>query len=104
MPWLQTPAAIPSGKSVNNNNGPRKGLRDAEHTSTFPGHRKYNRRGGRPSLNVYVEAVCVAVLGAWNGSGETLTDIAARFGVSRGWLHKWVYPVLEREKDTGLAQ
>ena len=60
-----------------------------------PGIRKYNRRGGRPPLDVDFVAVCDAVLGAWNGSGETMTDIAARFGVSRGWLHNWVYPALD---------
>ena len=63
--------------------------------STIPGERKYNRRGGRPGLNVDFRAVCDAVQGARNGPGETMTDIAARFGVSRGWLHKWVYPALD---------
>ena len=60
-----------------------------------PGGRKYNRRGGRPGLNVDFKAVCDAVTRARNGSGETMTDIAARFQVSRGWLHKHVYPALE---------
>ena len=50
--------------------------------------------GGRPGLNVDFGAVCDAVLGAWNGSGETITDVSGRVGVSRGWIHKWVYPVL----------
>jgi len=27
-----------------------------------------------------------------------MTDIASRFGVSRGWLHKWVYPALDGRK------
>ena len=31
-------------------------------------------------------AVCDAVLGAWSGSGEAVTEIAERFGVSRGWI------------------
>ena len=57
--------------------------------------REYSRRGGRPGLNVDFRAVCDAVQGARNGSGETMTDIAGRFGVSRGWLHKWVYPALD---------
>ena len=63
-------------------------------TSKIPGHRQYNRLGGRPGLTVDFKAVCDAVLQARNGSGETITDVATRFGVSRGWIHKWVYPVL----------
>ena len=55
----------------------------------------YSPRGGRPGLNVDFVAVCDAVARARNGSGETMTDIAARFGVSRGWLHKWIYPALD---------
>jgi len=62
--------------------------------SKIPGHRQYNRLGGRPGLDVDFEAVCDATLMARDGSGETITDIANRFGVSRGWIHKWVYPVL----------
>ena len=41
--------------------------------SSFPGERKYNRFGGRPGLNVDFEAVCDAVLGAWQGNGDTIT-------------------------------
>jgi transposase len=41
------------------------------------------------------KAVCDAILQARNGSGETITDVATRFGVSRGWIYKWVYPVLD---------
>ena len=63
--------------------------------STIPGERKYNRRGGRPALIVDFKAVCDAVTRARKGSGETMTDIAVRFGVSRGWLHKWVYTALD---------
>jgi len=63
--------------------------------STFPGGRKYNRRGGRPGLTVDFGAVCDAVQLAWNGSGETITEVGVRFGVSRGWIYKWVYPTLE---------
>ena len=59
-----------------------------------PPKREYRRRGGRPPLNVDFVAVRVAVTGAWNGSGETITDIAERFGVSRGWILNWVYPEL----------
>ncbi len=50
-------------------------------------------------LDANFKAVCDAVLGAGNGNGDTITDIAARFGVSRGWLHKWVYPVLNGDDD-----
>ena len=62
---------------------------------TIPGRRKYNQRGGRPGLNVNFKAVCDAVLGAWSGNGDTVTDVAARFGVSRGWIYKWIYPAIE---------
>ena len=48
-----------------------------------PGVREYNRRGGRPSLDVDFKAVCDAVLDAKRSCGETITDVAARFGVSR---------------------
>ncbi len=48
-----------------------------------------------PGLTVDFKAVCDATLMARNGSGETITDIANRFGVSRGWIHKWVYPLLD---------
>jgi|TARA_B100002003_G_C13830219_1_gene408103 hypothetical protein len=66
-----------------------------------PGIRRYNRLGGRPGLYVDHKAVCDAVQAAWSGSGETITDVAAQFGVSRGWIHKWVYPALgcERHKE-----
>ncbi len=47
-----------------------------------------------PGLNVDFRAVCNAIRGAWAGSGGTVTSVAARFGVSRGWIHKWVYPEL----------
>ena len=60
-----------------------------------PGVRKYNRHGGRPGLNVDLKAVCDAVLKAFNGNGETITDVAAEFGVSRGWIYKHVYHYLE---------
>ena len=54
-----------------------------------PGIRLYHPRGGRPPLDVDFVAVRGAVLGAW---GATVSEIAARFGVSRAWLHNWVYP------------
>ena len=54
----------------------------------------YNTRGGRPPLDVDFVAVCDAIQGAWAGSGETVTSVAARFRVSRGWIRKWVYPAV----------
>ena len=63
--------------------------------------RQYNQRGGRPGLTVDFMAVYDAVAKARNGSGETMTDVAERFGVSRGWIHKWVYPVLS---STGVSR
>ena len=63
--------------------------------SDIPQQRQYNRLGGRPGLGVDFRAVCDAGLQARNGSGETITDVATRFGVSRGWIYKWVYPVLD---------
>ena len=57
--------------------------------------RGYSQRGGRPGLNVDFRAVCDAVQDAKNGSGETMEDVAGRFGVSRGWIWKWVYPRLQ---------
>lgn len=61
--------------------------------------KEYRRRGGRPALNVDFVPVCDAVVGARNGSGETMTDLAARFGVSRGWIHKWIYPTLKLRRS-----
>lgn len=60
----------------------------ARHTPSI----RYRRRGGRPELNVDFMAVCDAVSRALNGDSETITAIAERFGVSRGWIHKWVCP------------
>ena len=72
--------------------------------STLPGKIGYNRLGGRPPLNVDFGAVCDAVRGAKNGSGETITEVAARFGVSRGWIWKWIYPALDggKKREGGL--
>ena len=42
-----------------------------------------------------------AVQGAGEGSDETATDIAERFGVRRGWIWKRVSPALAM-KDLGL--
>ena len=57
--------------------------------------RAYRRSGGRPGLDVDFVAVYDAVARARCGSGETMTAIAARFGASGGWLHKWVYPTVD---------
>ena len=49
-------------------------------------------------------AVCDAVSRAWNGSGETITAVAARFGMSRAWIHKNVYPALQhRGRNPGIT-
>ena len=61
----------------------------------IPQQRQYNRLCGRPGLGVDFTAICDAFLQARNGSGETISDVATRFGVSRGWIYKWVYPVLD---------
>ena len=71
------------------------------HATDKPGIRRYNQRGGRPPLDVDFVAVYDAVQEAWNGSGESITDIAERFGVSRGWIYKWVYPAVEEDRGTG---
>ena len=62
----------------------------------------YNRRGGRPPLDVDLMAVCDAVSQAWNGSGETITAVATRFGVSRAWIHKNVYPALQHRDEESI--
>jgi hypothetical protein len=54
----------------------------------------YRPRGGRPPLDVDILAISDAVRKAWAGGGETISAIALRFGVSRGWIHSNVYPVL----------
>ena len=64
-------------------------------TAAKPPKREYRRRGGRPSLDGDFGAVCDAVRKARNHSGETMTDVAARFGVSRGWICKWIYPAIK---------
>ena len=64
------------------------------HGPNIPRTRGYRQRGGRPGLNVDFVAVCDAVTGARKSSGETMADVACRFGVSRGWIWKWVYPAL----------
>ena len=63
-----------------------------------PGKHRYNPRGGRPPLDVDFRAVYDAVLGVRQGNGDTITEVATRFGVSRGWIWKWIYPALGGEK------
>ena len=98
IPESQVPASL-SSEVVNMATGPITNLEPSTGVLEVknPGIRQYNRRGGRPPLDVDFKAVCDAVERAWKGDGETMTDIAARFGVSRGWLHKWVYPKLGDE-------
>ena len=60
-----------------------------------PPKRGYSQRGGRPGLNADFMAVCAVVREARMENGETMSDVAGRFGVSRAWLHKWVYPALQ---------
>ena len=64
------------------------------HGPNIPPTKGYRQRGGRPGLNVDFVAVCDAVREARNGNGETITDVACRSGVSRGWIWKWAYPAL----------
>ena len=61
---------------------------------------KYNRRGGRPGLDVDFVAICDAVQLVKNGGGGTITDVVARFR-SRGWIIKWVYPALFPHQPVG---
>lgn len=61
---------------------------------------KSGKRAIYAGLNVDFKAVCDAVLGAWQGNGETITDVAARFRVSRGWIYKHVYPALDGEGES----
>ena len=65
------------------------------HGPNIPPKRGYSQRGGRPGLNVDFVTVCDAVREARMENGETMTDVAGRFGGSRGWLWKWCYPVLQ---------
>ena len=67
--------------------------------SQSQGFRRYNRRGGRPRLDMGFGAVYDAVRRAKEGGGETITEVAARFGVSRAWIHKWVCPALDLKAD-----
>jgi len=59
-----------------------------------PEKKDYNPAGGRPPLAVDFVAVCDAVRQAIQGSGQTITSIAQRFGVSRGWIHANIYPAI----------
>ena len=66
---------------------------------TYPPKRKYSRCGGRPGLDVDFVAVCDATELVKNGGGGTVADVARKFGISRGWIIKWVYPALTQEPD-----
>ena len=65
------------------------------HGPNIPPKRGYSQRRGRPGLNVDFVAVCDAVREAKKENGQTMSDVAERFGVSRGWLWKWCYPALQ---------
>ena len=47
-------------------------------------------------MDVDFKAVCDVVSRARNGNGEAVTEVAERFGVSRGWIYKWVYKEIGR--------
>ena len=70
----------------------------------IPGTRQDNQWRGRPGMDVDFAAVCNAVRRVWNGSWETVTDTAERFGVSREWTWKRVYPGLEHERPGDQPQ
>ena len=59
------------------------------HGPNIPPKRGYSQRGDHPGLNVDFVAVCDAVQEARKENGQTMSDVAERFGVSRGWLWKW---------------
>ena len=46
-------------------------------------------------MDVDFKAVCDVVSRARNGNGEAVTEVAERFGVSRGWIYLRVYKELE---------
>ena len=63
----------------------------------YSGVRRYNRHGGRPPLYVDFKAGCIAIQGAWSGSEETITGIAARFGsVVLGFINECTLPLKPR--------
>jgi len=74
------------------------------HVTQLRPTRGYRPRGGRPPLDVDFEAVYDAVLGVHQGNGETITSVATRFGVSRAWIHKHVYPEIDVRDDGSGAQ
>jgi len=65
--------------------------RETAHTGP---HKGYWPRGGRPPLDVDIGAISDAIRDALSGGGETISAVARRFGVSRGWIHANVYPAL----------
>ena len=63
---------------------------------------KSGKRAIYAGLNVDFKAVCDAVLGAWQGNGETITDVAARFRVSRvGFTSMCTRHSMARESPIG---
>ena len=63
----------------------------------------YNAKGGRPRLNVDLNAITADVKAVLGGSGETITSVAARYRVSRSWIHKNIYPALGYVPDRQTA-
>ena len=69
------------------NSNPDQGInipKQKESVPDNPGGRRYNRREDRPPLDVDLKAVCDAGYDAWNGGGETITEIAGAFHASSG--------------------
>lgn len=57
---------------------------------------------GRPKLKVDVNKVCDALLGRLGERGA-ITEVAARFSVSRGWVYKHVFSSLLEEESGSRA-
>ena len=48
-------------------------------------------------------AVYDAVTGVIEGRGGTITGVAERFGVSRGWIHANIYPAIRYSPRRGMT-
>ena len=60
---------------------------------------KSGRPIGRPRLSVDFMAICDALRGRSRKPGA-VARVAREFGVSRGWLYKWVIPTLDGVTNT----
>ena len=58
---------------------------------------KSGKRIGRPAKKVDFATIYDAVYEAKMTGAETLTDVAERFGVSRGWIYDHVIPLLQHQ-------